>query len=149
MVSGSSSMDDVLAHQGTPSLGHTTAALCQTALPLGLTGQQVITVLGKVRTCCLGNVVGGPAQAQVGVGGVHNAGHLLLGQVALHYLYAHFVFVVQAVLAFTLEEAAGTEQLQAVSAAAPAVHGNDPPAVAVAEDGGLGAVTRGRAAACF
>lgn len=125
-------MNDVLAQQGTPSWGHTTAALLQSALPLGLTGQQVITIPAKFKTCCLGNVAGGLAPVQVGGGGVHNAGHLLLGQVALHYLHAHFVIVVQTVLALTPEQAPGEEQLQAVSAAAPAHHGEGPSAVGVA-----------------
>jgi len=81
-VVGPSSMDDVAAQQGTAGLGHNAAALYQAAL----SGQDGITVLGKARTCCLCNVVGGAPPSKVGVGGVHNACHLLLGQVTLHHL---------------------------------------------------------------
>ncbi len=85
-VSGPSSMDDVVAQQGTAGRGHNTAALRQAALSSRQSGQDVITVLGKARTCCLCNVVGGAPPSKVGVGGVHDARHLLLGQVTLHYL---------------------------------------------------------------
>lgn len=86
-------MDDVLTRYALVALstaaGHSTAAHWDSFVTRRQAGQQSLAGLPQVWPCCLGDVFGNaPSQAQLVVGGVDNGCHLLLGQVALHYLHA-------------------------------------------------------------
>lgn len=87
------SMDDVLTRYALVALstaaGHSTAAHWDSFVTRRQAGQQSLAGLLQVWPCGLCDVLGNaPSQAQLVVGGVDNGCHLLLGQVALHYLHA-------------------------------------------------------------